>query len=163
MTRHPLLPFLTLLSTLVAANALTASLGLIAVGPLQVTAGTLVAGFALLARDWVQEAGGRRWVLAAVVAGAALSAALSPALALASGVAFLVAELADWAVYSRLRESSWTWAALASNAVGAVLDSMIFLAIAGFPLSGTWGQVAVKVALTGVIVLAARRARALLR
>ena len=155
--------FLLLLAIVLVSNVLTSSLGLISIGPLQVTAGTAVAGFALLARDWLHETSGRQWVFAAILFGAILSSALSPALALASGVAFLLAELADWVVYSKLRESSWVCAAIASNTVGAIIDSLIFLSIAGFPISGTWGQVLVKVTLTGIFVLVVRWSRAVFR
>lgn len=56
--------------------------------------------------------------MAAVVAGAGagLSALTAPALAVASAVAFLVAERADFAVYTPLRRRGWARAVAASNA-----------------------------------------------
>ena len=146
---------------IVAANGLTASFGLVTVAGLTATAGTWVAGLGFVARDWLHETGGPRWVAAAIALGTALSVALSPAIAVASGVAFLVSESADWAVYTPLRRRSILAAALLSNTVGAVVDSALFLVIAGFPLAGLWAQVAVKVAATTCIVLiliGARRA-----
>ena len=130
------------IAAIVAANVMTAHLGLVGVGfGLLVTAGTFAAGFALLARDFVHEAGGVRWVLGGIAAGAALSWALaSPGLAVASAAAFTLAELADLAVFARLRRRGFIPAALASNLVGAPIDTVVFLLLAGFPL--TWGVIA---------------------
>lgn len=151
----------------VVANVMTANLGLVPLyGSLAVTAGTFIAGLALLVRDWLDEAAGRRWVLGAILTGAALSAAMTPGwrLALASGLAFTLSETADWGVYRPLRERGWARAAMASNVVGGVVDSLLFLAVAGFPLwPGVPVQAAVKVAVTGLFVALAVVARAVLR
>lgn len=132
---------------IVAANLLTNAYGLIPMGfGLVATAGTYAAGLALLARDWVQDAAGRWAAIAAILAGAAISALFSPALALASGVAFLLAELADMAVYTPLRSKGWGRAAAASGVVGAVVDTLVFLWIAGFPIALAFpGQMVGKV------------------
>lgn len=136
-------------AAVVAANWLTNRYGLVPVWPgLVTTAGTYAAGAALLARDALQDAAGRRMVLAAIVAGAGLSAWLStPQLALASGTAFLVAETADMAIYTPLRKRGWARAVLASNAAGAVVDTFVFLSLAGFPVTTTTvgGQLVGKV------------------
>lgn len=153
----------SMLAVILAANALTVAVGLVTVAGLTATAGTWVAGLAFVARDWLHDAGGRKWVVAAIVLGAILSAILSPAIAVASAVAFTVSEMADWAVYSPLRHRSRIGAALASNTVGAVLDSLLFLAIAGFPLAGAGTQTVVKVATTTAIVTGLGVRRALLR
>lgn len=128
--------------SIVAANVLTSRYELVPVWPgLLTTAGTYAAGCALLLRDVVQETAGRRAVLAAVAAGGVASWLMSsPSLAVASTAAFLVAELADMAVYTPLRRRGWARAVLASNLVGAVLDTLLFLTLAGFPL--TFGIVA---------------------
>jgi uncharacterized PurR-regulated membrane protein YhhQ (DUF165 family) len=156
--KRTLLAFAAFVAVVVAANWLTATLGLVTWLGLIATAGTWLAGFAFVARDYLQEAGGARWVIPAILLGAVISAAFSPTLALASGVAFLVSELADFAVYTPLRRSGRTRAALASNVVGAVVDSVLFLWLAGFPLSGTATQVLVKVGTTTVFVLGVRLA-----
>lgn len=121
----------------VGANVLTSWYGQVWVAPgLLTTAGTYAAGAALFTRDAVQETAGRRAVLGAVAVGAAASVRLAgPHLAIASGVAFLFAEMTDMAVYTPLRRRSWTRAVLVSNAVGAVLDTAIFLGLAGFPIT----------------------------
>lgn len=131
----------------VAANWLTSTCGM--VGGL-VTAGTFAAGLTFAVRDGLP----RYWTIAAVLVGAALSVWLaSPQFALASGVAFAVSELADYAVYAPLRRRSIGWVMLLSNTVGAVLDSLLFLSLAGFPLSGWSTQTLVKVAVTLPVVL----------
>jgi uncharacterized PurR-regulated membrane protein YhhQ (DUF165 family) len=116
----------------VLANWLLMVFGLIDLGPLTVPAGTFAAGLVFGLRDLVQRDLGARWALVAIVVGALLSALLSPALALASGVAFLVAELLDWAVYQRLLRRGWTAAVVGSNVVGSVVDTGLFLLLAGF-------------------------------
>lgn len=129
-------------ATIAAANILTARYGLVPVGfGLIATAGTYAAGAALLARDAVHRYGGPWWSLAAIGLGGLLSWAMStPALALASTVAFTLAELADLLVFAPLRRRSFAGAVIASNAVGAPIDTLVFLSLAGFPI--TWPVVA---------------------
>lgn len=124
-------------ATVVAANWLTARYGLVPVAPgLLATAGTYAAGAAFVARDAVQDVTGRRWAILAVLVGAGLSWWLStPALALASGAAFLASELADMAVYTPLRRRGYVRAAVASNAAGAVVDTLLFLTLADIPVT----------------------------
>lgn len=147
----------------IATNALTATLGVVTWLGIAATAGTWLAGFAFVARDSVHDTLGARWVVGCILVGAAISAAFSPALALASATAFLLSEFADFAVYAPLRRRGRTRAALASNLVGSVVDSVVFLAIAGFPLSLIWGQVGIKFLTTSIFVLALGGYRALLR
>ena len=92
----------------------------------------------------MQETLGRTWTVVAIVAGAALSAVLSPQLALASGIAFLVSELADFAVYTPLRQRNWLLAVGLSNTVGLVADSVLFLALAFGSLEFLPGQIVGK-------------------
>lgn len=147
-----------LLVSVVAANVATDRLGLVAAAPgLLVTAGTWFAGLALLLRDGLDRAGGLRWVLPTIAGGALLSAVLaSPALALASAVAFTVGELVDLAVFRSLRRRSMAAAIAGSNAAGAAVDALIFLPLAGFPLTAAavGGQFLVKaVWLTAAVFL----------
>ncbi|MEU5979418.1 VUT family protein [Streptomyces sp. NPDC047315] len=123
-------------TTIGTANWLTSRYGLIPIGfGLTATAGTLAAGAAFLARDWVQDTCGRVWAVAGIAAGTMLTAVTAPALAVASATAFLVAEAADMAVYTPLRSRGWAGAVLASGAVGAVVDTLLFLWLAGFSVS----------------------------
>lgn len=96
--------------------------------------GVYAAGVAFVARDVVQRAAGRRWALGAIVLGTLLSAAVSPRLALASGSAFFFSEMADFAVYTPLQRRSFVLAVLASGVVGSLVDSVLFLTVAGIPL-----------------------------
>jgi uncharacterized PurR-regulated membrane protein YhhQ (DUF165 family) len=134
-----------LVGTVVVANALTERYGFVPVGlGLTATAGTYAAGLALGLRDAVHELLGRRGVLAAIAAGAVASYLVAPALALASAAAFLAGELADLAVYSPLRRRSLYAALAASNAVGAAVDTVLFvwLAFGWAAVAGAWqGQV----------------------
>ncbi|GAB3446511.1 hypothetical protein GCM10027517_28870 [Phycicoccus ginsengisoli] len=125
-------------AAVVLANVVTERLGLVSVGfGLLVTAGTYAAGFALLARDFVHRYGGRRSALAAIAVGGVLSWLFSsPAIALASTVAFVSAELVDLAVYEPIRRTKgFIRGALASNIVSAPIDTLVFLSLAGFPLT----------------------------
>lgn len=123
-------------ASIAAANWLTTRYGMVNTGfGLITTAGTYAAGAALLLRDVVQDTLGRAWVLFGIAAGATLTLATSPALAVASATAFLAAEVADMAVYTPLRERGWARAVLASNIVGAIVDTLLFLFLAGFPIA----------------------------
>jgi len=65
--------------------------------------GVLMIGAALVLRDLVQRRLGIEFGLGAIVAGAAISAGIAPpSLVLASATAFLLSELADFAVYTPL-------------------------------------------------------------
>ncbi len=124
------------LAAIVAANWLTQRYHFVPVLPgLEATAGTYAAGVTFTLRDALQDRLGRLPVLVLIVVGAGLSALVAPDLALASGVAFLVAELCDFAVYTPLRERSWDVAVWASALVGSVVDSVLFLWLAPFPVT----------------------------
>lgn len=136
-----------LVGTVVLANWLVSTFGLIPAGfGLLVPAGTYAAGLALVLRDEL-HAYGLRWVFGAIATGIAVSFLLGDGrIALASAAAFGLSELADLAVYAPLRKRRWVAAVICSNIVGAVVDTLVFLTIAGFPL--TWatvgGQLLVK-------------------
>lgn len=154
------------LALVVAANILTSRYGLVPVGlGLMATAGTWAAGLTFVARDWVHDLLGRWATVACIGVGVALSALLtSPQLAVASGVAFAVSELADLAVYEPLRRRGWARAVVASNLVGSAVDTVVFLALAGFPI---WlalpGQMLAKTTATAVVVIPVQVGRAVLR
>ena len=136
----------------VTSNWLTARYGL--VGGL-VAAGTFTAGLVLAARDVVRETAGIWASLGCVAAGVGISAVMAgPQLALASGAAFALSELVDAAIYEPLRRHSRTKALAWSNLVGSVVDSVLFLTLAGIPLwPAVLGQVAVKLAMCVVLPL----------
>ena len=87
---------------------------------------TIVTGLVLVVRDFAQREVGH-WVLAAMGVALLLTAWLAgPELALASGVAFAVSELVDYALFTftRLRLSSRV---LLSSALAAPIDTTVFL------------------------------------
>src|SRR5690606_33757814 len=104
--------------------------------------GVAMIGLALVLRDLVQRRLGVEWAAAAVVAGAALSSFLAPpSLLLASGVAFLLAEMTDLAVYTPLQRRRLVTAVVVSSIVGLVIDSIVFLYLAFGSLDYLSGQV----------------------
>jgi hypothetical protein len=80
-------------------------------------------------------------------------------------ILFRIAECAEMAVYTPLRDRGWARAVLASNTIGAVVDTLLFLTLAGFPVTTATvgGQLVGKLAWATLLpvaaVLAVRRAR----
>src|SRR6185312_5173757 len=141
--------------TIPAANWMIGHLGtvctpngpcLIPVAPgLMAPSGVAMIGIALVLRDLVQRRLGVGYSAGAVVVGAILSALVAPAaLALASGVAFLLSEFADLAVYTPLARRRLVAAVVASSLVGLVVDSIIFLWLAFGSFDFLLGQVVGK-------------------
>lgn len=150
------------LGCILAANYVTTEYGMVPVGfGLVATAGTYFAGLSFVLRDAVQDSSGRWAVLALIACGAGLSYLVSdPFIATASAVAFLASEAADFAIYTPLRSRGYVRAAVASNVVGSVVDTFLFLSVAGFPIAGAWqGQMVGKLTVTLVVVLAVAAAR----
>ena len=76
-----------------------------------------------------------RWV---VVAGFAVAVVLSiwlatPRIAIASGTAFLVAQLLDISIFHRLRNGAWWHAPMFSSLVSSALDTVLFFGLAMAP------------------------------
>ena len=142
-----------LFGSMLAANYVTTDYGFVPIGfGLSATAGTFFAGFALAARDAINDAWGRPAVVAVILVGTLVSFTLSaPEIAIASAVAFLVAESLDFAAYVPLRkrakfgDKKWALAVVASNIVGAIADTVVFLGIA-------FGAAAILPALPGQLV-----------
>lgn len=147
--------------TIFVANLTITAFGVVPVGfGLLAPAGVYFAGLAFSLRDALQETLGRRWVVVAILAGALVSAGLSAQLALASGLAFLFSELADFLVYTPLRQRSWLGAVVASNTVGVIVDSALFLWLAFGSLDFLVGQIVGKLWMTALavaLILAWRR------
>jgi hypothetical protein len=115
---------LVYLACIVGANWALDRWGLVTVGPFVVGAGTLFAGAVFVARDAVHERLALSWFVA-------------PAFALASGVAFLLSELLDTGVYAPLRRRHLIAAVVASQVVGGVADTLVFLWLSPLPV-GIW-------------------------
>ena len=60
----------------------------------------------------------------------------SPRIALASGLAYICAQLVDIQVFDRLRDQRWWRAPLVSGVLGAILDTAVFFSVA-FAATGT--------------------------
>ena len=149
------------IATIPAANWLVAHYGAVPVGlGYSAPAGVYMVGLALVLRDAVQQLLGRAAAFGAILVGAALSYWLAtPALALASTVGFLVSELADMLVYTRLLRRGLIPAVLAASAAGLVLDSVLFLHLAFHSQQYLPGQILAKTYMTlaAVVVIAAWR------
>ncbi len=149
------LAFLAFLGCIPLANWMIGHVGTVCVpdGPclipvapgLMAPSGVLVAGAALVLRDVVQRLLGIRAGLVAVLAGTALSALVAPqTLVIASGAAFLLSELADFAVFTPLQRRGLVLAVVASSMLGLVVDSMVFLNLAFGSLDHLGGQIVGK-------------------
>jgi uncharacterized PurR-regulated membrane protein YhhQ (DUF165 family) len=147
--------FLGFLACIPLANWMIGHVGTVCVpaGPcllpvapgLMAPSGVLTVGFALVLRDLVQRFLGRSWGLAAVLLGTALSVLVAERnLVVASGVAFLLSELADFGVYTPLQRRGLVLAVIASAGVGLVVDSIVFLSLAFHSLEFLEGQVVGK-------------------
>jgi len=142
--------------TIPAANWLIGHVGTTCVPPngpclvpvapgLMAPSGVTMVGVALVLRDLVQRRLGAGISAIAILAGTGISTLLAPAsLALASGVAFLLSEFADLAVYTPLARRRLVAAVVASSAIGLVVDSVVFLWLAFGSLDFLLGQVVGK-------------------
>jgi uncharacterized PurR-regulated membrane protein YhhQ (DUF165 family) len=123
--------FVAFAACVVGANWALVTFGLVPIGfGLMAPAGVYFAGISFTVRDLLHRAAGRRVTVIAVAMGAALSMFLgagAPRIAVASGIAFLLSELADLAVYEPLERRGWLRAVAVSNAVGFTVDSALFL------------------------------------
>jgi len=117
------------------------------------TWGAISYPFAFLVTDLANRLHGARAARVVVIvgfaAGVALSLFVDPRIALASGTAFLVAQLFDVQLFDALRGRAWWVAPALSSVLGAVLDTALFfsLAFAGTGLPWvTWaiGDLGVK-------------------
>lgn len=152
------------IATIFGANWAVSTFGFVPVGfGLVAPAGVYFVGAALTLRDLAQERVGTAPILLAILVGAGLSAFVSPQFALASGAAFLLSELADFAVYTPLRRRKWLLAIALSNTVGLLVDSALFLWLAFGSLDFIAGQVVGKAEMTVLAVVVLWGIRAISR
>lgn len=157
------MPALYFLATIIAANWAVVTFGIVPVGfGLMAPAAVYFVGLSFIFRDMVQEHYGKSAAYKLILIGTALSALINPAIAVASGAAFFASEVLDLQVYTRLRKRGMLKASLASNVVGAVVDSLIFLAIAFGSYQFLLGQVVGKLLLGTVILVTWRVIREVL-
>jgi uncharacterized PurR-regulated membrane protein YhhQ (DUF165 family) len=155
MRRVGLLAFVVFLGLVPLANWMIQHVGTVCVprGPcllpvapgLMAPSGVLTVGVALVLRDVVQRCLGLAAGLLAIVLGTGLSVLVAPpSLVIASGLAFLISELADFALYTPLQRRRLMLAVIASSCLGLVVDSMVFLWLAFGSLDFLAGQVVGK-------------------
>ena len=152
---------LAYMSTIPLANFMISNVGTFCVpdGPcliplgfgIMAPSGVLMIGLSLFLRDVIYEKFGYKWTLGAILVGSVLSYLLAdPYVAIASITAFLISELSDFFVYSKVRDKSKPLAILASGSVGSVIDSVIFLWIAFGSLAHIEGQIIVNFLVTAI-------------
>lgn len=106
----------------------------------------IVTGLVLVVRDFAQREM-KHWVWGAMIAGLLLSTLTSwITIVVASGLAFLVSETVDWAVYTFVKRPL-SQRILLSSAASAPLDQVVFIGLASLVVPGifAWGTV-----LTGI-------------
>lgn len=140
------------------ANWLLARYGVIPVGfGMEAPAGVLAVGLAFTLRDVVHRLLGPAVVVACIAAGCLLAYFIEAnanipgghvSICVASAAAFGLSEIADLTVYSPIEEDSFLAAVVASNVVGAVVDSALFLWLAFGSLHLMGGQVYGKLLMT---------------
>jgi len=97
---------------------------------LETTSGVVFIGLSLALRDALQEATRAVSVVALILVGGVASALVNWHVGFASAVSYVASEFLDFAVYTPLRERSVISASIVSNTLGALVDSLIFLALA---------------------------------
>jgi queuosine precursor transporter len=150
--RFGIAAFIGFLACIPSANWLIRNVGTICIhdGPclvpvapgLMAPSGVVTVGAALVLRDVVQRCIGLRFGLLAIAIGTAFSALLAPlSLVFASGAAFALSELIDFAIYTPLQRRRLITAIVAASLVGAVADSIVFLSLAFGSLEFLPGQI----------------------
>ena len=101
----------------------------------------------------------RKVVYAGFAVGVVLSLVFAdPRIAVASGTAFLVAQLLDIAIFDRMRRQTWWKAPLVSSTISSIVDTALFFTIA-FAATGlpwiTWaiGDYGAKLAMAAVLLV----------
>ena len=140
------------------ANWLLARYGVVPIGfGLHAPAGVFAIGLALTLRDIIHRTLGRAAVVVCILAGCLLAYFIEAnitipgghlAIAAASALAFLFSETADLLCYEPLAKRSFVGAVAASNTIGAVVDSALFLWLAFGSLALIEGQIVGKLLMT---------------
>ena len=101
----------------------------------------------------------RRVAMVGFALAVVLSLWLAPwRIAVASGTAFLVAQLLDIGLFNRLRQRSWWQAPLIGSIIASVIDTLLFFSIAFAGTELDWrmlaaGDLAVKLAMAVLLLL----------
>lgn len=99
------------------------------------TWGAFTYPFSFLVTDLTNRSLGPAVARRVVLTGFAIAVVLSiwlatPRIAIASGTAFLVAQLLDVAIFHRLRTGAWWRAPVVSTTVGSIVDTALFFSLA---------------------------------
>ncbi len=103
---------------------------------------TIVTGLVLVVRDFAQREI-KHWIFGAMLIGLTLSTLTAwPVIVVASGVAFLISETADWAVYT-FSKRPLSQRILISSAISAPIDQIAFIGLASLVVPGifAWGSI----------------------
>jgi uncharacterized PurR-regulated membrane protein YhhQ (DUF165 family) len=131
-----------MVAVVAASNILVQFPVMIDVGPVNLgdilTWGAFTYPFAFLVTDLSNRTFGPAKARLVVVAGFAVAVVLSiwlatPRIAIASGSAFLVAQLLDISIFHRLRNDAWWKPPLVSSLFSSALDTLIFFSLAMAP------------------------------
>lgn len=145
LTPRLALAVLAMIVVVTASNILVQYPVDFALGPLQLadllTWGAFTYPFAFLVTDLVNRYEGAARARGVVAVGFVLALGLSaylatPRIAIASATAFLLGQLLDIAIFSRLRNRYWIVPPLTGSLLGSALDTAIFFTIAFAPAFG---------------------------
>lgn len=137
--RHIAVAALAMAAVVLASNVLVQYPVQAQLGPLNLadllTWGAFTYPVAFLVTDLTNRRFGpvaaRLVVFAGFTVAIVLSTMLStPRIAIASGTAFLVAQLLDVTIFDRLRRGSWWRAPLVSSVIGSLIDTALFFGLA---------------------------------
>jgi queuosine precursor transporter len=130
------LPFIAAMAAIVTASNFLVQIPFDRFGMKDVlTWGAFTYPVAFLINDLTNRRFGPSAARTVIYCGFALAVVLSfvlatPRIAIASGIAFLLAQLLDAGVFDRLREGLWWRAPLVSTLLGSMLDTVLFFSIA---------------------------------
>ncbi|MEO0636609.1 MAG: queuosine precursor transporter [Pseudomonadota bacterium] len=132
--------FVVIASNILVQYPVQAQIGGVNLGDI-LTWGAFTYPAAFLVTDLSNRAFGPAIARRVVVFGFTLAVLLSiflatPRIAIASGSAFLVAQLLDVSVFDRLRNGIWWKAPLVSSLLGSAIDTVIFFSLAFAPMFG---------------------------
>ena len=145
----PVFPFMAVMAAVVvASNYLVQFPVNFTLGPLNLadllTWGAFTYPVAFLVTDLANRRFGAKTARLVVFCGFVIAVALSvwlatPRIAIASGSAFLVAQLLDVSVFDSLRNRTWWLPPLVSTIIGSCLDTVIFFGLAFSQAAGVIG------------------------
>jgi queuosine precursor transporter len=134
------------LGSIVLANILVHSFGIVKVLGLTFPAGAVAIGLTFSARDFVQEHYGKFGCWAWMLVASLITLLFNRQLALASAGAFFLSELSDWVIYTTTR-GGMVKRLLLSNLISTPIDSLVFVLLAFGPVwPAIWGQTLIKLA-----------------